>query len=307
MPCLGPFRPSLPSLVSKAKTSSSRAWIARQYRDPYVKQRLASPTAYRARSAFKLLEMDEKFSFLSHPSVRTVVDLGAAPGGWSQVVVGKLGLIDGVDMNIGLSLEMKREVERERAAEDMEPEVKADVEMEPKAEIEDWEKGEWSVPLKKWKRNEKGKGKKSVDEPLLSFDPLNIDGFDDDWKTGDPACTVRSATIVAVDLLPMQPIFGVQTLQADFLSPESDPKIHAMLMVEGNPNGKADVILSDMAANASGNIVRDVERSLEICEGVYEFARRRLRPGGEIGRVRGGTLLYVSPLRSIQRANPDIS
>jgi hypothetical protein len=98
----------------------------------------------------------------------------------------------------------------------------------------------------------------------------------------------------------MQPIPGVQFLQADFISPETDPLVHAMLTVEGNPEGKADVILSDMAPNMSGNVVRDVERSLEICEGVYEFARRRLkRPGrrgggGMSSLTKGGTLLYVS-------------
>ncbi|KAF8228086.1 23S ribosomal RNA methyltransferase [Tricholoma matsutake] len=250
MPCPGPFRPSLPSLVSKAKTSSSRAWVARQFRDPYVKQRLASPTAYRTRSAFKLLEMDQKFGFLSRPSVRAVVDLGAAPGGWSQVIAGKLGFMEGLDPR-GM--------------------------------------------LKKRKMKTKNTG----EEALVSFDPLNIDDVDLDTLAAN---TVRRATIVAVDLLPIQPIPGVQTVQADFLSPQTDLLIHAMLTVEGNPKGKADVILSDMAANMSGNVVQDVERSLEICEGVYEFARKRLRPGrggGKASQSFGGTLLlkhFTHPL-----------
>lgn len=286
MPCPGPFRPSLPSLVSKAKTSSSRAWVARQFRDPYVKQRLASPTAYRTRSAFKLLEMDQKFGFLSRPSVRAVVDLGAAPGGWSQVIAGKLGFMEGLDVNIGLGLRLKSD-----ETEDVEAE-------KSEADVEDWKMGEWSEPrgmLKKRKMKKKNTG----EEALVSFDPLNIDDVDLDTLAAN---TVRRATIVAVDLLPIQPIPGVQTVQADFLSPQTDLLIHAMLTVEGNPKGKADVILSDMAANMSGNVVQDVERSLEICEGVYEFARKRLRPGrggGKASQSFGGTLLlkhFTHPL-----------
>ncbi|KAF8193731.1 hypothetical protein BJ912DRAFT_1141726 [Pholiota molesta] len=63
-------------------------------RDPYVKKRLSDPAAYRARSAFKLLEINENWDhFLDAPDVGAVVDLGAAPGGWCQVVanLNKLG------------------------------------------------------------------------------------------------------------------------------------------------------------------------------------------------------------------------
>ncbi|KIJ67216.1 hypothetical protein HYDPIDRAFT_173860 [Hydnomerulius pinastri MD-312] len=88
-----PFRPS--PILHKKLSSASRSWLSRQSRDPYVKQRNASPTAYRSRSAFKLLELDSNWGgFLSKKDVRAVVDLGAAPGGWSQVVAEKLGWID---------------------------------------------------------------------------------------------------------------------------------------------------------------------------------------------------------------------
>lgn len=88
-----PFRPS--PILHKKLRSASRSWLSRQARDPYVKQRNASPHAYRSRSAFKLLELDAAWgSFLSKKDVRAVVDLGAAPGGWSQVVAERLGWID---------------------------------------------------------------------------------------------------------------------------------------------------------------------------------------------------------------------
>ena len=87
------FRPS--PILHKKLSSASRSWLSRQSRDPYVKQRNASPNAYRSRSAFKLLELNAAWgSFLSKKDVRAVVDLGAAPGGWSQVVAEKLGWID---------------------------------------------------------------------------------------------------------------------------------------------------------------------------------------------------------------------
>src|SRR6266545_2847298 len=84
------FRQTLPLLSQKSKSSTQ--WISRQSRDPYVKKRVSDPAAYRTRSAFKLLEINEKMGgFLDHDDVNTVVDLGAAPGGWSQVVAGKFG------------------------------------------------------------------------------------------------------------------------------------------------------------------------------------------------------------------------
>ena len=95
------FRPT-PARLSHKLPPSSRAWLARQYRDPYVKARLSYPANYRSRSAFKLVELDHKWKFLNHPDVRTVVDLGAAPGGWSQVVAGKMGWSDS-DLDIRLT------------------------------------------------------------------------------------------------------------------------------------------------------------------------------------------------------------
>lgn len=70
-----------------AKTKHGRSWIARHLSDPYVKQ--ANELGYRSRASFKLLELHQK-KRLFHRGMR-VVDLGAAPGGWSQVVMSLVG------------------------------------------------------------------------------------------------------------------------------------------------------------------------------------------------------------------------
>lgn len=72
--------------MAKGRKISSTLWLDRQLNDPYV--RAAKAEGYRSRAAYKLLQMDEKYHLLK-PGAR-VVDLGAAPGGWSQVVVEKV-------------------------------------------------------------------------------------------------------------------------------------------------------------------------------------------------------------------------
>ncbi|NCU45411.1 MAG: RlmE family RNA methyltransferase [Candidatus Fonsibacter ubiquis] len=66
---------------NKNLTASSKNWIARQFSDPYTK--LAKQKGYRSRSAFKLIEINDKFKFLKNNL--NILDLGSAPGGWSQV------------------------------------------------------------------------------------------------------------------------------------------------------------------------------------------------------------------------------
>src|SRR3954469_20699859 len=68
--------------TAKGRKVSSTRWLERQLNDPYVKR--ARAENYRSRAAYKLLELDERFGLLK--GARTVVDLGIAPGGWSQVV-----------------------------------------------------------------------------------------------------------------------------------------------------------------------------------------------------------------------------
>lgn len=256
------------SKVVRSLSPSSRFWLSRQYKDPYVKKRLSSPTAYRSRSAFKLIEMDATFGFLLHPDVRAVVDLGAAPGGWSQVVAGKLGWA-----------EQESELMK----------VKGFAYGKRGAKLNE-RYGTWSSPKLevlrgKDKGHETGKEKEVVASAEGKFDPLNID----DKDVSGPQ--VGRGTIVAVDLLPMNPIHGVLDIQADFLKPKTEDLIHRLLSVKGNMEGKADIILSDMAANSTGNDMRDIESSLEICESVYDFAARHLLTAESIGRKKGGVLL----------------
>lgn len=68
--------------TARRRTASSTRWLERQLNDPYVKQ--AKAEGYRSRAAYKLIELDEKFGLIR--GAQRVVDLGIAPGGWSQVV-----------------------------------------------------------------------------------------------------------------------------------------------------------------------------------------------------------------------------
>jgi len=82
--------------TAKQRTPSSAAWLARQLNDPYVAE--AHRLGYRSRAAFKLLQLDDQVRFLKARA--RVVDLGAAPGGWTQVAVerAKGGVVVGIDI-----------------------------------------------------------------------------------------------------------------------------------------------------------------------------------------------------------------
>lgn len=100
-----PSRPSGRGLAVRVKTArhrsaSSTRWLTRQLNDPYVAE--AQKRGYRSRAAFKLLQLDEKFGLLS--SGRRVVDLGAAPGGWTQVAVEVVGGLNGRGRVVGVDI-----------------------------------------------------------------------------------------------------------------------------------------------------------------------------------------------------------
>jgi len=82
--------------TAKGRKVSSTRWLERQLNDPYVKR--AKAENYRSRAAYKLIELDERFGFLR--GIHSVVDLGIAPGGWSQVVRRKIprAKVVGIDL-----------------------------------------------------------------------------------------------------------------------------------------------------------------------------------------------------------------
>jgi 23S rRNA (uridine2552-2'-O)-methyltransferase len=157
---------------------SSKLWLERQLNDPYVAE--ARRDGWRSRAAYKLIEMDDKYRFLK-PGL-TVVDLGAAPGGWSQVAAKRVGSVDGKGTNKG--------------------------------------------------------------------------------------------RVIAIDLLEMPEIVGVTFAQLDFLDADAPDKLIAMM------EGRADVVLSDMAANTTGHRKTDQLRIVGLVETAAAFAADVLRPGG---------------------------
>ena len=171
--------------TGKNRSLSSKLWLERQLNDPYVAR--AKREGLRSRAAFKLMEIDDKYRLLK-PGAR-VVDLGAAPGGWSQIAAKRVGAAD-------------------------------------------------------------GKGK-----------------------------------VVAIDLLEMPGIPGVAFEQIDFLDDAAPERLTAML------EGQADVVLSDMAANATGHRRTDHLKIVALVEAAADFAREVLKPGGAFLAkvIQGGT------------------
>ena len=86
--------------TAKKRSAASTQWLQRQLNDPYVA--MAKQEGYRARSAFKLIELDDKFHFLS--AGKRVVDLGAAPGGWTQIAVQRVKSTQENPLVVGLDL-----------------------------------------------------------------------------------------------------------------------------------------------------------------------------------------------------------
>ena len=251
--------PSISPILLKSLKPRSDRWLRSHFRDPYVKQRLSDPANYRSRSAYKLIELHGAHNDFLTRGVRTVVDLGAAPGGWSQVVAGKMGWTE------------ERELQ--------------------KLYVEGG--GSWSDMRTREDNNQLSSSLEgSSRKPLSKKQSPYADFYAQDNTPHRPTEAVQgTGTVVAIDLLPISPIPGVRTLQIDFLSPEAGDLIRAMLMSPSNPEGKADLILSDMAANFTGNRVKDVESSLDICLAVWKFAKQNLRTTEETGNKYTGCLL----------------
>ena len=163
--------------VATKKLRSNRAWIERHINDPFVKR--SRQEGYRARSVYKLIELNEKEKLIK-PGM-CVVDLGAAPGSWTQVVREKLTGKDG---------------------------------------------------------------------------------------------EVRG-TIIAMDILPMDPIDGVTFLQGDFREQEVADKLTEII-----GDKQVDLVLSDMAPNLSGIAAADAARCLLLNELALEFCLQHLKDNG---------------------------
>ena len=167
----------------KQRTASSRAWLTRQISDPYVAR--AKREGFRSRAAFKLAEIDDRYKLLKPGAC--VVDLGAAPGGWSEIAARRVG---------------------------------------------------------------------------------------------------AGGRVVALDILEMKAIPGVEFLQLDFLDPSAPARLEALLGGGGEGTGQAKVerkvgvVLSDMAANATGHRQTDHLRIMALAEAAADFARQVLAPGG---------------------------
>ncbi len=168
-------------IKSKSK-KVNKAWLNDHLNDPYVK--LAQQEGYRARAAYKLKEIDETLGLIQ-PGHR-VVDLGSAPGAWSQYARRKL-------------------------------------------------------------------------------------------SPGGAAVGQLDGTIVALDILPMEPVEGVRFLQGDF----REDAVLAQLTeaLQGQP---VDVVVSDMAPNLSGIESSDAARISHLVELAVEFAQRHLKPEGAL-------------------------
>jgi 23S rRNA (uridine2552-2'-O)-methyltransferase len=154
------------------RSKTSKSWMMEHINDPFVQR--AKAAGLRARAAFKLMEIDDRDKLLR--AGMTVVDLGAAPGSWSQVAIGRVG----------------------------------------------------------------AKGR-----------------------------------VFALDLLPMEPIAGVEFMQGDFHDEDFVRGFEERL-----GGGRVDVVLSDIAPNISGIPSSDQARSIHLAELALDFAQRHLTPGG---------------------------
>jgi 23S rRNA (uridine2552-2'-O)-methyltransferase len=87
--------------TAKGRKIASTRWLSRQLNDPYVEE--ARRRGYRSRAAFKLIEIDDRYRFLK-PGM-TVADLGAAPGGWSQIAAERVGSAEGRGQVLAVEIE----------------------------------------------------------------------------------------------------------------------------------------------------------------------------------------------------------
>ncbi|HMA73118.1 MAG TPA: RlmE family RNA methyltransferase [Xanthobacteraceae bacterium] len=206
----------------KGRTSASKRWLERQLNDPYVAR--AKREGLRSRAAFKLAEIDDKFR-LFKPGAK-VVDLGAAPGGWSQIAAQR-------------------------------------VEATPSPLVGEGRGGGSSQF-----------GATAPGGPTPTPDPSPQGGGEEFAERSGRKPASVSGRVVAIDLIDMPAIPGVEFLHLDFLDTAAPDRLKALL------GALADVVLSDMAANATGHRKTDHLKIMALAEAAAMFARDVLRPGG---------------------------
>jgi 23S rRNA (uridine2552-2'-O)-methyltransferase len=177
-----------------AKNRFNQSWLHDHINDPYVK--LAQREGYRARAAYKLKEIDEQDKLIRPGQI--IVDLGSAPGSWSQYARNKL------------ALSARRQPVHEGGQEG---------------------------------------GREG-----------GIDG-----------------TIIALDMLPMEPIADVHFIEGDFREESVLAQLEEVL-----GGRRVDLVISDMAPNLSGVAVADAARIEHICDLALEFAQNHLKPEGAL-------------------------
>jgi 23S rRNA U2552 (ribose-2'-O)-methylase RlmE/FtsJ len=231
----------------KGRSAASKRWLTRQLNDPYVTR--ARREGYRSRAAYKLAEIDDKYR-LFKPGAK-VADLGAAPGGWSQIAAERVG------------------APGRTSAYDKAPSSPAAVEGTVIAHGE---------PPSPSPLAGEGRGGGSRDRgttmrlsPTPTPDPSPQGGGE---KNESHAPNKRAGTVVAIDLLDMPAIPGVTFLKLDFLDPAAPDRLKELL------GGPADFVMSDMAANATGHRKTDHLKIVALAEAAALFAREVLRPGG---------------------------
>jgi tRNA (cytidine32/guanosine34-2'-O)-methyltransferase len=247
-------------------------------RDAYY--RLAKEQGWRARSAFKLMQLDEQYNLLR--DVTHVVDLCAAPGSWSQVLsrtlIGgeRLGHRAWEDLRAKLAARMRGISDGFPGTDDEEEEDTDDGEYIYEDKEEDEYDGEdW---YDHYMGNEIKKKKTKVEKPN---DEETEKKTDDGEKNDAPKPDIR---IVAIDLQPMSPLPGVTMLQADITHPSTIPLLLSALGVD-DPNAvpqprPVDLVLCDGAPDVTGLHDLDAYVQSTLVAAAQALAVKVLRPGG---------------------------
>ncbi|KAJ3512551.1 hypothetical protein NLJ89_g3453 [Agrocybe chaxingu] len=264
-------------------------WFLRQYRDPEVRKYLGLKTAYRGRGAFTLLQLNQNNErFLDKKHITAVIDLGAHPGTWSQVVEGKLGWCPEppkARRNTHTSVLLSSTASTQPMA--TEPQEEA-LTLDTSAVAERKDNPHLPPPLFFKPDIIHAATMEPASSVAAGSSKLGMES--NDFSTPKPLGKGHG-TVIAVDTKKIKSIRGVQTVQLDWTLPETSTLIEGLL-AGVNKQGKADVILSDCTVQTYDEFVEDPVPTILHCKKLFEFARRHLVSGRTVGQLRGGVLLF---------------